>query len=147
MPEVEIDRFFSGAAPELIDSQPFGSPGAGATKVSDAYAFAVLSWEVRMKFVEPLDKSLNGMAHRQVFAGKSPFSDEGGVAAVFSMLNGRQPARPNHPELSDRLWKAIRGCWKVDPTRRKTVTEIVAVLEAEMTARRSRPRLLYQNRT
>lgn len=52
------------------------------------------------------------------------------------MLKGRRPGRPVHPELSDRLWKLINGCWKVDPAQRKTIIEVVAILEAELDKRR-----------
>jgi len=51
------------------------------------------------------------------------------------MLNGRRPGRPDHPELSDRVWKMIKGCWKGDPAKRKTIPEVVTILEAEATAR------------
>ena len=53
------------------------------------------------------------------------------------MLKGRRPGRPDHPELSDRVWKMIKGCWKGDPAQRKTMTEVVAVLEAEVKSKRS----------
>ena len=48
------------------------------------------------------------------------------------MLQGRRPGRPDHPELSDRLWKLIKGCWKGRPVQRKTIAEVVSVLEAEL---------------
>ena len=48
VPGVDIDRSFHGAAPELVDPQHVGSSNTGATKASDVYAFAVLSWEVSM---------------------------------------------------------------------------------------------------
>jgi len=48
------------------------------------------------------------------------------------MLKGHRPGRPDHPELSDRLWKLIKGCWKDDPAQRKTIAEVVGVLEAEL---------------
>jgi len=51
------------------------------------------------------------------------------------MLNGRRPARPNHPELSDRVWRVIEGSWKVNPAKRKTIAEVVAILEAELNAK------------
>jgi hypothetical protein len=54
------------------------------------------------------------------------------------MLNGRRPVRPDHPELSDRVWKMIKGSWKGDPTKRKTIAEVVTILEAEATARESK---------
>jgi len=48
------------------------------------------------------------------------------------MVKGRRPGRPNHPELSNRSWKLIKGCWKSDPARRKTIAEVVDVIEAEL---------------
>ena len=48
MPGVDIDRFFHGAAPELVDPQRFGLTNAGTTKESDAYAFGVLALEVSL---------------------------------------------------------------------------------------------------
>jgi len=68
----------------------------------------------------------------QVFAGQVPFFDENKVAGVYSMLKGRRPARPNHRELSDRVWKMIRQCWKANPAQRVTIAEIVVALEAEV---------------
>jgi len=47
------------------------------------------------------------------------------------MFNGRRPARPDHPELSDRMWKMIKGSWKANPAQRKTIVDVVAILEAE----------------
>ena len=49
----DVDRSFPGAAPELIDARPGGFTDAGATISSDVYAFSVLAWEVRAKFVAP----------------------------------------------------------------------------------------------
>ena len=40
-----IDRFFHGVAPELVDP-PHILTDAGTTKASDMYAFGVLAWEV-----------------------------------------------------------------------------------------------------
>ena len=53
------------------------------------------------------------------------------------MLSGRRPTRPNHPELSDRVWEMIEGCWRADPIKRKKITEVVATLEAEINAQKS----------
>lgn len=50
------------------------------------------------------------------------------------MLSGRRPARPDHAELSDRMWKTIKACWKDDPAKRKKIADVVAVLEAEVNA-------------
>lgn len=51
------------------------------------------------------------------------------------MLNGRRPARPEHPELSDRMWKMIKGSWKGNPAQRNTITEVITILEVEASAR------------
>ena len=45
-PGIDIDRFFYGAAPELIEHQRFGLTDTGATKATDVFAFGVLAWEV-----------------------------------------------------------------------------------------------------
>jgi len=50
------------------------------------------------------------------------------------MLNGRRPGRPGHPELSNRVWRMIKRCWKGDPAQRDTMIEVVAILEAEVKA-------------
>ena len=48
------------------------------------------------------------------------------------MLNGRRPPRPDSPELSDRVWEMIEGCWENIPSRRRTITEVITVLDAEL---------------
>jgi hypothetical protein len=58
------------------------------------------------------------------------------------MLSGNRPTRPDHPELSDRVWKTIEGCWEADPAKRKKITEVVAILEAEVNAQKSKRPLL-----
>ncbi|KAF9778003.1 kinase-like domain-containing protein [Thelephora terrestris] len=114
-PTVDVDRFFPGAAPEITDPQRWGTSEAGASKSSDLFAFGVLAWEA--------------------FTGRAPFSDQGVVACVHSMSNDRRPAKPAHPEVSDGVWKLIKGCWKADPAKRRTIDEVVAVLEVESNAR------------
>ena len=55
------------------------------------------------------------------------------------MVEGRRPGRPDHAELSDRVWKMIKGCWKDNPAQRKTMADVVTVLEAEVSARAHKP--------
>jgi len=47
-PKVDVDRFFHGAALELVHPQRFGLTNTGATKESDMCAFGVLAWEVSL---------------------------------------------------------------------------------------------------
>lgn len=53
MPAMEIDRSFYGVAPELTDPRRQGPADHGATRASDVYAFAVLTWEVSI-YITPL---------------------------------------------------------------------------------------------
>lgn len=43
---VDVDRFFHGAAPELVNPRRSRLSDARATQASDVYAFGVLTWEV-----------------------------------------------------------------------------------------------------
>ena len=52
------------------------------------------------------------------------------------MSDGRRPKRPPHPDLSDNVWKMIGDCWEVDPSRRKTIRDVISVLEAEVNRRK-----------
>lgn len=99
-PGVDIDRFFYGVAPELVDPQRFELANGGATKASNMYAFGVLAWKASpMPGVPPA----NCPTECGFFAGRAPFSDEGRVAGIYSMLSGRRPPHPDHPELSHRV--------------------------------------------
>jgi hypothetical protein len=53
--------------------------------------------------------------------------DKGAVTGVYSMPRGRWPDRPNHPELSDPMWKVMNGCGKSDPTHRNTMAEVAVM--------------------
>lgn len=79
-----------------------------------------------------LDGTRNSIKPFQVFAERTPFSHQNNFAGMYSVLEGRRAARPDHPELSNRLWKLIEGCWKHDPVQRKTIAGVIAVLEAEL---------------
>lgn len=73
----------------------------------------------------------------QVFAERVPFPNESKVVGVCSMLKGRRPHRPDHPEVSDRVWKVIKGCWKDNPAQRMTMAEAITILEAEASVHKS----------
>ena len=54
------------------------------------------------------------------------------IAATYSMLNGSRPPRPNHHEISDRLWHIVELCWHNVPLKRMPVGEVVQLLEKEL---------------
>jgi len=59
IPATDVDQSFHSKAPELIDPRRRGFTDTGVTMASDVFAFAVLAWEVRVKFAASLDKRLN----------------------------------------------------------------------------------------
>ena len=57
--EVDVDRSFYGAAPELLDPQRFGFADAKSTKASDVYAFGIIAWQVSRFHVDYSGKTMN----------------------------------------------------------------------------------------
>jgi len=147
IPGVDIDRFFYGAAPELVDHERFGLTDTGSTTASDVYAFGVLAWEVSMGLIMRSRRNSPRKICRQTFAGEVPFSNKSKVAAVVSMWKGCRPARPNHPELSSRLWRTIQACWEANPDQRMSISEVVAVFEEEVAAHQPKSRWMHRDRT
>ena len=46
------------------------------------------------------------------------------------MWKGAQLPRPDHPEISDRVWEMMKKCWGRVPSERITIMEVVRILEA-----------------
>jgi hypothetical protein len=67
-----------------------------------------------------------------MFAGEAPVFEEDKFIGVHTKFHACLPSRPEHPELSDRVWKTINGCLKKVPSQRKTITEVVVALDAEL---------------
>ncbi|KAF9647760.1 kinase-like protein [Thelephora ganbajun] len=113
VPGVDVDRFSKvhASAPELVYPQLFGLALARATKENDIHGFGALAYEM--------------------FGGRAPLFGSD-AAGVRPKLGGRSLSRPNHPELSDRLWGVIEGCLESIPHQRKTITEVIAALDAEL---------------
>ncbi|KAF9646915.1 kinase-like protein [Thelephora ganbajun] len=119
VPGVDVDRFSEvhGSAPELVHPKLFGLTLAKATKESDMHAFGALAYEV--------------------FAGGAPPFGEDNATGIRLKLGGRPLPRPNHSELSDRLWRMIEGCLESTPSQRKTSTEVTVTLDTELNSRSS----------
>ena len=69
---------------------------------------------------------------RQVLTGRPPFFGMTEVTAAYLMLSGARPARPNHHEISDRLWYMVERCWHVVPSERMSAEEAADLLETEL---------------
>lgn len=57
------------------------------------------------------------------------------VVAAHMIWMGAQPPRPDHPEVSDRVWEMMNQCWARVPSERTTIREVVRILQAEHTAK------------
>ena len=74
-PVVNVDKFFYGAAPELVEPERFRLIGTGATKASDVYAFGVLAWEVSTDIiVSPTTHRTGLTARHSLGKSRSPTS-------------------------------------------------------------------------
>ena len=69
---------------------------------------------------------------RQILTGHPPFFELTDVAATYAMFTGHRPPRPNHRDISDRLWEMVERCWHIVPSQRMSAGEAVIRLEAEL---------------
>ena len=67
--------------------------------------------------------------------GRPAFSDNHTTFVVYTVWKGARPPRPDHPEVSDRVWEMMKQCWERVPPKRITIREVVRTLEAEVAAR------------
>ena len=63
------------------------------------------------------------------------FSDSIDLVAAHTMWKGARPQRPDHPEVSDRVWEMMERCWEGVPSRRTAIRDVVRTLEVEGTVR------------
>jgi len=67
----------------------------------------------------------------KVFTGRYPFSGFTDSVITAMIMDGKRPARPQETQglgLTDSVWDMTRRCWRQDPTRRPTATEVVGLL-------------------
>lgn len=99
-----------------------------STKSNDMCALGFVAWEV----CTPSRSVAIGPDSKQIFAGRRPFFDMTEMGANYLMLSGARPPRPDHREVSDRVWDMIGRCWHTVPARRMLVGEVVRLLGSEL---------------
>ena len=50
---------------------------------------------------------------------------------ISLVFKNDRPLRPDHREVSDRVWDMIQGCWDRDPSQRMTIADVSSILEVE----------------
>ncbi|KAF9644348.1 kinase-like protein [Thelephora ganbajun] len=89
-------------APEILD-------GEGAvSKEGDVFAFAMVMVEA--------------------FTGVVPFHHYSSVVAMFDIMEGKRPPRPDHPAFTPDLWELMQRCWKQESHSRPEMSEVLRVL-------------------
>ncbi|KAJ6502738.1 kinase-like domain-containing protein [Mycena vitilis] len=93
-------------APELITPEQFGCRFV-RTRATDVYAFGCVCLELE--------------------TGAPPFSDVQDVPAMFKVLAGERPERPD--SMSDAMWYIITAAWAEDFRQRPNTSHIIFALK------------------
>lgn len=65
----------------------------------------------------------------EIFTGKVPFDGTPPATVAVSVLAGKRPTRPTHPDFTDHLWENTRCCWNQQPRYRPDISEMVLCLQ------------------
>ena len=68
----------------------------------------------------------------QAFTGEVPFHPHLPAEAILAILDGKRPARPTHPSLTDELWELVKRCWNQDPHLRPEMSEVLKILSVSL---------------
>jgi hypothetical protein len=63
----------------------------------------------------------------QLQTGAPPFSELPDVPAMFKIIAGQRPARPEN--MSDRIWVVVNAAWAADFQQRPDTSRIISSLE------------------
>ena len=66
----------------------------------------------------------------KVFTGAAPFSTNPSIAAALVIMRGGRPPRPNHPDLTDALWRLMQHCWEQEPHLRPGMPQVLEVFSS-----------------
>ena len=96
-------------SPERLDPDKFCIQGGGFTKESDCYAL--------------------GMTIYEVLSGHMPFFRSNNVVAMWKVMNGERPERPQGVWFTDGVWELLERCWKHEPGERISAESVLLCLE------------------
>jgi len=108
-------------APELINPPKKGRRQPAGTEQADIFAFGMLAIEV--------------------FTGKLPFGDVRHETAILMIAQGQRPERPQGAEslgFTPEIWKFIRKCWRQNPAKRPSMSDVVTAWQRFDSQERSR---------
>ena len=106
-------------APEILKGV------AHHSKESDVFAFGMVVIEVRGHGFTP--RQTPSLVY-QVFTGKFPFSDCTVPHVIYKIVTGMRPERPDHPNLTNQLWKLTQRCWAEKPQDRPQIDSAIELL-------------------
>ena len=99
-------------SPELLFPEKFGLKKSQPTKESDCYSL--------------------GMTIYEVLSGQIPFVQHTSATAVWRILEGGRPERPQGAQgerFTDKIWRILELCWQPRPEDRISVTDVLLGLE------------------
>lgn len=129
-------------APELLNLSGFGLMNSIPPKISDIYAFGVVTYQVSFTcFIS--GTATEGSA--QVVTGQQPFPRIKDSVIIFSAVAGERPGRPPDPNewVSDNVWNFISRCWSPSLDSRPDVQFAISTLTDAANAVRARHGPLY----
>ena len=116
-------------APEILSERTTPS------RLGDVYSFGMVMIEV---CCDRATARLSQVNHRfiffpcKAFTGTHPFDDHSSLMAVAAVMDGRRPARPTNPTLTDDLWELLQRCWSQDPYKRPRMLGVLLALNSSI---------------
>ena len=101
-------------SPELLFPKKFGLEKSQPTKESDCYSL--------------------GMTVYEILSGQTPFVDHTSAAAVWTILEGGRPTRPQGAQgerFTDDMWRILELCWQPKREDRISVRSVLLGLEGD----------------
>ena len=70
-----------------------------------------------------------GMVMYEVLTGQDPYYELPMFTVIAKVSNGLTPSRPE-TITNDKIWELMKSCWKMRPTERPSIKNVVARLDS-----------------